>query len=71
MKCVEALDRIRFPVVNKVGVIKKFAFSNLKLLVGRQEGHPACKNRVVGCWCGCLLEQGAGNFTIYISRAAR
>ena len=24
------------------------------LLVGRQEGHPACKNRVVGCWCGCL-----------------
>jgi len=20
------------------------------LLVGRQEGHPACKNRVVGCW---------------------
>ena len=31
----------------------------LMLLVGRQEGHPACKkNRVVGCWCGCL-EQGA------------
>ena len=26
------------------------------LLVGRQEGHPACKNRVVGCWCGCLSE---------------
>ena len=26
----------------------------LTLLVGRQEGHPACKNRVVGCWCGCL-----------------
>ena len=31
-----------------------FAFSALTLLVGRQEGHPACKNRVVGCWCGCL-----------------
>jgi len=35
-----------------------FAFSALTLLVGRQEGHPACKKRVVGCWCGCL--SGAG-----------
>jgi len=26
--------------------------SALTLLVGWQEGHPACKNRVVGCWCG-------------------
>jgi len=26
----------------------------MTLLVGRQEGHPACKNRVVGCWCACL-----------------
>jgi len=26
------------------------AFSALTLLVGRQEGHPACKNRVVGYW---------------------
>ena len=36
------------------------AFSALTLLVGRQrqEGHPACKNREVGCWCGCL-ELGA------------
>ena len=33
---------------------QKFAFSALTLLVGRQEGHPACKNGVVGCWCGCL-----------------
>ena len=31
-----------------------FAFSALTLLVGRQEGHPACKNWVVGCWRGCL-----------------
>ena len=31
-----------------------FAFSALTLLVGQQEGHPACKNRVVECWCGCL-----------------
>jgi len=30
------------------------AFSALTLLVGRQEGHPACKNRVVGCWHGYL-----------------
>ena len=30
------------------------AFSALTLLVGQQEGHPACKNRVVGCWHGCL-----------------
>ena len=29
------------------------------LLVGRQEGHPACKNRVVRCWRVCLLERGA------------
>jgi len=26
----------------------------LSLLVGRQEGHPACKNRVLGCWRGYL-----------------
>jgi len=31
-----------------------FAFSALTLLVGRQEGHPVCKNRVVGCWRGYL-----------------
>jgi len=30
------------------------AFSALTLLVGQQEGHPACKKRVVGCWCGYL-----------------
>jgi len=30
------------------------AFSTLTLLVGQQEGHLACKKRVVGCWCGCL-----------------
>jgi len=31
-----------------------FAFSALMLLIGWQEGHPACKKRVVGCWHGCL-----------------
>ena len=30
------------------------AFSALTLLVGRQEGHPACKKQVVWCWRGCL-----------------
>jgi len=30
------------------------AFSALMLLVGRQEGHPACKTRVVGYWRGYL-----------------
>jgi len=31
------------------------AFSALTLLVGRQEGRPACKKlRVVGCWRGYL-----------------
>ena len=32
----------------------KFSFSTLMLLVGRQEGHPACKKWAVGCWCVCL-----------------
>jgi len=37
--------------------LKQCAFSALMLLVGRQEGHLACKNLVVGC---CIyLERGA------------
>ena len=31
----------------------------MTLLVGLQEGRPACKNRVVWCWRGYLLERGA------------
>ena len=31
----------------------------MTLLVGRQEGHPACKNRVMGCWVVICLERGA------------
>jgi len=40
------------------------AFSALTLLVGQQEGHPACKKLVVGCWHGylpgtrCILAYG-------------
>jgi len=30
----------------------------LTLLVGQQEGHPACKKRVVGCWCGYVSGSG-------------
>jgi len=30
------------------------AFSALTLLVGRQEGHPACKKTAVGYWRGYL-----------------
>ena len=35
-------------------MLQSVAFSALTLLVGRQEGHPTCKNWVVGCWCGYL-----------------
>jgi len=34
-------------------------FGALTLLVGRQEGHPACKNRVVGVGVVICLQQGA------------
>ena len=37
-----------------LSVLHNFAFSALTLLVGRQEGHPACKKRVVGYWRGYL-----------------
>jgi len=35
------------------------AFSALTLLVGQQEGHPACKKRVVGVGVVVCLERGA------------
>jgi len=47
-------------------VTEFFAFSALTLLVGRQEGHPACKkNRVVRCWSGvrCRLACGPADAT--------
>jgi len=40
--------------VLRVLFTSRFAFSALTLLVGRQEGHPACKKWVVGCWRGYL-----------------
>ena len=45
------------------------AFSALTLLVGRQEGHPACKNWVVVCWrvylsgARCRLAYGPADAT--------
>jgi len=40
---------------SNVNVCDAEAFSALTLLVGRQEGHPACKKYgVMRCWCGCL-----------------
>ena len=35
------------------------AFSALTMLVGQQEGHPACKKLSGGCWRGICLEWGA------------
>ena len=34
--------------------VLEFAFSALTLLVGRQEEHPVCKNRMMRCWCSYL-----------------
>jgi len=44
-----AVDEVGNPAVNDedisdTGAVLLFAFSALMLLVGRQEGHPACKN---------------------------
>ena len=40
--------------IDSLLVLQCSAFSALTLLVGRQEGHPACKNWAVGCWRGYL-----------------
>ena len=46
-----------------------YSFSALTLLVGQQEGHPACKNWAVGCWRGylsgarCRLASGPADAT--------
>jgi len=39
--------------------IFQFLVGALTLLVGRQEGRPACKNRVVGAGVVICLERGA------------
>jgi len=62
--CIVCVSGYYLPVLFVVN-----AFSALTLLVGWQEGHPACKNRVVGCWHGylsgarCRLAYGPGDVT--------
>jgi len=48
-------DELILPVKITTGFSPySIAFSALMLLVGRQEGHPACKKLSVGFWCGYL-----------------
>ena len=45
-----------------VTLLTQYAFSALTLSAGRQKEHPACKNRVMRCWChGVIicLDRGA------------
>ena len=61
-----ATERIWLFIIN---LFMKFAVSALTLLIGRQEGHPTCKNWVVECWRGslsgvrCRLAYGAADAT--------
>jgi len=41
------------------------------LLVGRQEGHPACKKTVVMCWHGYLSGTHVCSFNIIVDSEAR
>ena len=45
-------------------ILCNLAFSALTLLVGRQEEHPACKNWLMMCWCGCLSGARCGLFLV-------
>jgi len=55
------------PKITVHDTVNLFAFSALTLLVGRQEGHPACKKVE---WCGAgvviCLEQGADLHTVQL-----
>jgi len=46
--------------------VSSYAFSAMTLLVGRQEGHPACKKREVGYWHGYL--SGARCRLVYMAQ---
>jgi len=52
--CLCLLEDCYVWYVFKIIVNGIYAFSALTLLVGRQEGHPACKNWVVRYWRGYL-----------------
>ena len=52
-----------------ISAFSAFAFTASTLLVGLQEGHPACENWAVGCWHGylsgarCRLSYGPADAT--------
>jgi len=55
--CIVCTVEAAWQLVNVIHVAeysRQLAFSALTLLVGRQEGHPACKKLSGGCWRGCL-----------------
>jgi len=47
------LNKYALVITNSLGA-SLAAFSALTLLVGRQEGHLACRNWVVRYWCGYM-----------------
>ena len=48
-------------------LLQYYSFSALTLLVGRQEEHPACRNRLIRCWCGYLSAARCRLFCIWNS----
>ena len=55
--CIVCTVEAAWQLVNVIHVAeysRQLAFSALTLLVGRQEGHPACKKLSGWCWHGCL-----------------
>ena len=52
--CIILTDFLLFSASSVKYLLYLYSFSALTLLVGRQEGHLACKNWVVECWRGCL-----------------
>jgi len=44
----------KYVMILQISEQQQKAFSALTLLVGRQEGHPACKKLSGGCWLGYL-----------------
>ena len=73
MRNIKAKTRVSYKIILKCMelnyiVITLFAFSALTLLVGRQEGHPACKKLsggVLACLSGkrCSLAYGPADAT--------
>jgi len=64
------LQTVQYIIYSIYGFLLAISFSALTLLVGQQEGHPACKKtRVVGCWhcylsgARCSLAYGPADAT--------